>query len=128
KQQGFEATEQLLPLQLRGPGLGSLRATTDMSGRFRLFGLGSGRLVALRVSGPSVATATIIARTERGPQVPVFNLSGFIWPQPYGCFGADLAITTSAGRPIMGVVRDLKTGKPVAGAVVHSHRFAGSAL
>jgi RNA polymerase sigma factor (sigma-70 family) len=128
RDQQFEATHKLLPLAVQGKGLGRFSATTDDEGRFRLPGVGTGRLACLQLSGPGVATATILARTQAGPRVEVANLGAFLYPQPYGCFGADFTLAASAARPIVGVVRDRDTGRPVSEAVVQSHQFAGTAL
>jgi RNA polymerase sigma factor (sigma-70 family) len=127
RDQRFEATHKLLSLTLQGKGLGRLSATTtDARGNFRFAGIGSGRLACLQLSGPNMATATVLARTQAGPRVEVANLGSFLYPQPHGCYGADFALAASPARPIVGVVRDQDTGKPVAGAVVQSHQFAGT--
>jgi len=103
-----------------------LSATTDARGNFHFAGIGSGRLACLQLSGPNMATATVLARTQAGPRVEVANLGSFLYPQPHGCYGTDFAIVASLARPIVGVVRDQDTGKPVVGAVVQSHQFAGT--
>src|SRR5262249_43378526 len=126
--QQFEATHKLLPLGVQGKGLGRFSATTDREGRFRFRGIGAGRLVGLQLSGPGVAIATVLARTQAGPRVDVANLGNFLYPQPHGCFGADFALVTSPARPIVGVVRDRDTGRPIAGALVQTHKFAGTAI
>ena len=126
RDQQFEATNRLLPLTLRGKGLERFSATTDAEGRFRFTGIGAGRVACLKLSGPGVAAATVLARTQAGPRLDVADLANFIYPQPYGCCGADFSLAASPARPIVGVVRDQDTGRPVAGAVVQSQAFAGS--
>jgi hypothetical protein len=119
---------RLLPLALLGKGLARFATTTDGAGRFRLPGVGSGRVACLELSGPGLALTGVLARTEAGPRVDVANPGLFFHPQAHGCYGAEFALVASAARPVVGVVRDLETGRPVAGAVVQSHQFAGSAV
>jgi hypothetical protein len=109
---------------LTGPGLARFAATTDADGRFRLAGIGRGRLVALRVWGPNVEGVSVLARTAPGEKVGVKGLSKALHPNPQGCFGPEIALTVAPSRPIEGVVKDADTGKPVAGAVVESQMFA----
>jgi RNA polymerase sigma factor (sigma-70 family) len=125
RQKDFFAARQHLPRELGGDGLGRFAATTDKEGRFRLTGLGSNRVVGLRLGGPGLAAATIVARTQRGSRldVPLGNLAA---PDPHGCFGAEFTMSAGPARPIVGVVRDADTGRPIPGAVVQSHRFAGN--
>jgi hypothetical protein len=124
RKEDFGAALKHLPLQLSGAGLGRVAATTDRDGRFELDGLGANRVVSLRLAGPGLAAATVVARTQPGPRLDM-NLDGWFAPEPHGCFGADFAVTAAPGRPVVGVVRDIDTGRPVPGAVVQSHRFAG---
>ncbi len=102
-------------------------ATTDGEGRFHFAGIGRGRLVRLQVSGPNVALTTILARTAKGEKVSVNGLSrmGLCSPNPQGCFGNEIILSAPASRPIEGDVTDAESGKPVVGAVVQSHKFAG---
>jgi hypothetical protein len=58
----------------------------------------------------------------------VNSLGNFFWPQTLGCFGSEVVLPATPSRPIVGVVRDLDTGKLLAGAVVQSHQFAGSQI
>jgi hypothetical protein len=127
RNEDFGKARKHLPRELGGDGLGRFAATTDAEGRFKLTGIGDNRLVSLRLGGPGLAAATIVARTQRGPRLDV-NLGGWFAPDPHGCFGADFALSAGPARPIVGVVRDADTGRPVPGAVVQSHRFAGNAL
>jgi RNA polymerase sigma factor (sigma-70 family) len=124
RNEDFGATRKYLPRELGGDGLGRFAATTDKEGRFQLTGIGANRVVSLRLGGPGLAAATIIACTQRGSRLDM-NLPGWFGPDPHGCFGADFALSAAPARPIVGVVRDADTGQPVPGAVVQSHQFAG---
>ena len=59
----FGAARKHLPREFGGIGLARFAATTDREGRFELRGLGANRVVSLRLGGPGLAAATIIART-----------------------------------------------------------------
>jgi RNA polymerase sigma factor (sigma-70 family) len=124
RKEDFGAARKHLPRELGGDGLGRFAATTDREGRFTLRGIGANRVAALRLGGPGLAAATIVARTQRGPRLDT-DL-GWFAPDPHGCFGADFALTAAPARPIVGVVRDADTGRPVPGALVQSHAFAGN--
>jgi RNA polymerase sigma factor (sigma-70 family) len=125
RKEDFGAARKSLPRELGGDGLARLAVTTDKQGHFELRGLGAGRVVSLRLDGPGLAAATIVARTERGPRLDM-SLGSWFSPDPHGCFGADFAVSAAPARPIVGVVRDADTGRPIPGAIVQSHRFAGS--
>jgi RNA polymerase sigma factor (sigma-70 family) len=125
RREDFGAARKHLPRELGGAGLARFAATTDQQGRFALRGLGAHRVVSLRLGGPGLAAATIVARTERGPRLDLI-LGNWFFSDAHGCFGADFALSAGPARPIVGVVRDVDTGRPVPGAVVQSHRFAGS--
>jgi hypothetical protein len=126
RKEDFGTARKHLPRELGGDGLARFAATTDKEGRFTLPGIGANRVVALRLGGPGLAAATIVARTQRGPRLDT-DLSWFA-PDPHGCFGADFALTAAPARPIVGVVRDADTGRAVPGAVVQSHSFAGNRI
>jgi RNA polymerase sigma factor (sigma-70 family) len=127
RREDFGAAHKFLPRELGGDGLGRFAATTDRDGRFKLTGLGANRVVSLRLAGHGLAAATIVARTQRGSRLDV-NMSGWFHPDAHGCYGADFAVTAGTARPIIGVVRDADTGRPVPGALVWSHRFAGHSM
>ena len=41
-------------------------------------------------------------------------------------YGADFTYTAAPGRPVEGIIRDAKTGEPLAGVLVRSEHFAGA--
>jgi RNA polymerase sigma factor (sigma-70 family) len=90
------------------------RITVDDEGRFRLTGIGRGRVVQLDVEGPGIAwgflqVLTADARVDDSP------LGGGGGPKPYG---AKFEHRAPPGRTITGVVREKGTGKPLAGVGV----------
>ena len=111
---------------LAGPGLARFATTTDQDGRFRLPGIGRGRLATLQVWGPTVACTTVVARTGPGELVNVKGLESAFSPGTQGCFGSEFTLTLPPSRPVEGVVTDAETGQPLANAWVRSHRFAGT--
>jgi hypothetical protein len=123
----WQAKDALLDQHYWGAHVAALATTTDAKGQFHLTGIGRGRLVRLQVSGPNVACTTIVARTAKGEKLSVNGLSrmSLCSPNPQGSFGNEIVLTATASRPIEGEVTDAESGKPVAGAVVQSHRFAG---
>jgi RNA polymerase sigma factor (sigma-70 family) len=102
---------------LSGASLASLfpPVKTGPDGRFRINGIGRERVARLRVEGPTIATQQIQAMTRTAEKTR---------GAPHGAPFDLLAMPT---RPIVGVVRDKDTGKPIAGVTVRSSRIAGAA-
>jgi hypothetical protein len=105
-------------------------ATTDAAGRFRLTGVGRDRLVTLRLDGPAIASQDLHVLTRPGEPVTVTELEG---NREYGYpsitvtfYGAGFRHAALPARPIVGVVRDKDTNKPLAGASVRSYKLANS--
>lgn len=101
-------------------------ATTDADGRFRLEGLGAERVVELSLKGETIAYNLIEVVLRK---LEPFTASGY--PNHYGpgvqtIFGADFTYTAEPCRVVEGVVKDARTGEPLADAGVWSYRFAGS--
>jgi protocatechuate 3,4-dioxygenase beta subunit len=102
--------------------------TTDADGRFRLTGVGRDRVVRFQVQGPNIQWGPMraIAREMKAPveprkirfaEGPAFDV---VYPATY-----DHVFQPS--RLIRGVVRDKKTGRPVAGIAVHGYGTTDSA-
>ncbi|HZV05282.1 MAG TPA: sigma-70 family RNA polymerase sigma factor [Gemmataceae bacterium] len=122
-----QATYAHMNRNLAGSGMARFAATTDKDGRFRLTGIGRGRLAHLLISGSNAAYSYILVRTAPGEKVNVNGLSqAFCSPNAQGCFGNEIQLTVPPSRPIEGVVKDAETGKPVAGALIQSYKLAGS--
>jgi RNA polymerase sigma factor (sigma-70 family) len=100
--------------------------TTGTDGRFVITGIGRERVARLRIEGSAIATQALQVMTRPGdtlylpefkhqPKGPVVTYCG----SPF-----DLAVAPT--RPIVGVVRDKDTGKPLAGVTVESKLIAHS--
>jgi hypothetical protein len=93
-------------------------AVTDADGKFRLTGISGERLVGLRFEGPTIETTDVFAMTRPAPTI--------VPGDPYVRFGrsvfhgATFDHAAAPTRPIVGVVRDKDTGKPLAGVTVRA--------
>jgi RNA polymerase sigma factor (sigma-70 family) len=105
-----------------------LKATTDVGGRFRLTGIGRNRLVRAQLDGPTIASQDVRILTRPGPPIEATEFEGkpeYNDPRRVTTyFGADFRHVAAPTRPIVGVVRDQDTKKPLAGFSVRSLRLA----
>jgi hypothetical protein len=94
-------------------------AISDRNGRIKLTGIGRGRVAFVRLDGPGIESHMVWVMTAdhdtvRVPQHPEhFSLFA---DQPV--YGAKSDIAVAPCTPVEGVVKDLDTGKPIAGATV----------
>jgi RNA polymerase sigma factor (sigma-70 family) len=102
-------------------------AVTGPDGRFRLPGVGRERVAALRIEGPTIVVTELFAMTRPGSMIQAAS-----WNDPGSkketFVGSPFTHVAAPCRPIVGVVRDKDTGKPIPGAVVESYQIAGSRL
>jgi hypothetical protein len=99
-------------------------AVTGADGRFRLHGIGRERVVALRLQGPRIVATELFAMTRPGGTIRAARWRrGDITDETVFC-GAAFEHIAAPCRPIVGVVRDKDTGKPLPSAVVRSYLFA----
>jgi RNA polymerase sigma factor (sigma-70 family) len=114
-----------------GRDLGSLFAPvkTDADGRFEIKGVGRERLAELRFEAPAIATADVFAMTRPGQTL---RLPGYRQYLPRTTIltlhGNGFGHVAAPCKPIVGVVRDKDTGKPIPGAVVTSYERAGDPI
>jgi RNA polymerase sigma factor (sigma-70 family) len=92
---------------------------TGRDGRFRLMGIGRDRAAALLVDGETIDRTFAMVLTSNAP-----NLAHLRVPPEMrgdlGLFGPQLEIEAAPGRPIYGSAHDADTGRPFAGAHIHS--------
>jgi RNA polymerase sigma factor (sigma-70 family) len=99
--------------------------TTGADGRFTLKGIGHERIAAIRIEGPGIRSTIERVITRRDPtlRVPDFGPGSLSFPMTY--YGARFDHVAEPSRPVVGVVRDKDTGKPIAGAIVRNTRSLG---
>jgi RNA polymerase sigma factor (sigma-70 family) len=106
----------------------SPRVTTDAEGRFKLSGIGAERLVILRVEGPTIATQHLRVLTRAGEALTALRWEAdpqYNRPASYlTYYGANFRYPAAPTKPIVGVVHDADTKKPLVGVTVRSHKFA----
>ena len=117
-----------------GPHNGSLREmpfhlkrTTGADGRFRLDGVGRERVVMFTISGPAITVTRTFAMTKDVPLIRSSNIN-IIGPKTMTFHGARFDFVAAPCKPVVGVVRDLDTGKPLAGIRVNGMEYDGSNL
>jgi beta-lactamase regulating signal transducer with metallopeptidase domain/protocatechuate 3,4-dioxygenase beta subunit len=102
----------------------ALNVTTDADGRFRLTGIGRNRLVWAQVDGPVIASQYLNVLTRLGKAIEVTQYKGHqLGVTTY--YGAEFRYVAAPTKPVVGVVRDKSTGKPLAGVTVESNKLAG---
>jgi RNA polymerase sigma factor (sigma-70 family) len=101
-----------------------LQVTTDADGRFRLAGIGPNRLVEAQLDGPTVTSEHLHMLTRSGEAITITEYEG---NPEYGdprrvatYYGASFRHVAAPTKPIVGVVRDKDTKKPLAGVTVRS--------
>jgi len=106
----------------------SPKVTTDDEGRFRLTGIGRNRLVAAQLDGPGIVSQQLHVLTRPGKTIEVPENKGNpddgeprIVTTYYGASFQHVAAPT---KPIVGVVRDKDTKKPLAGITIRSYMLA----
>jgi RNA polymerase sigma factor (sigma-70 family) len=106
--------------------------TTDAEGRFRLTGVGRDRLVRVQLDGPDIASQPLCILTRPGKAIAVTEFRG---RPEYGeqavlttYYGASFRHVAAPDRPVVGVVRDRDTKKPLAGFSIRSLKLANHPL
>jgi hypothetical protein len=104
---------------------------TDANGRFRLAGIGRDRLVTVRISGPTIATQDLHILTRPGTPIEVPETTFYPDGRPSSFttyYGAGLRHVAAPTKPVVGVLRDKDTRRPLAGVTIRSYRLANNPL
>ncbi|WP_145112616.1 carboxypeptidase regulatory-like domain-containing protein [Botrimarina mediterranea] len=108
----------------QAPGTLARPIVTGADGAFVIKGVGSERVVRATLEGPTIAfTQLTIATREMTPVVAVDGMPDPDWSREHTVYGAECQVVVAATQPIEGVVRDAKTGEPLAGVAVESYRM-----
>jgi RNA polymerase sigma factor (sigma-70 family) len=105
----------------------SPQVTTDAEGRFRLTGIGRNRLVIASVEGPTIASQYLRILTRPGETIQVLKT---LRQPEYGqprlvrtYYGAVFRHVAEPTKPIVGVVRDKDTQKPLVGVTIQGYNM-----
>jgi RNA polymerase sigma factor (sigma-70 family) len=91
---------------------------TGADGKFRLTGIGGERVVGLRFEGPTIETNEVYALTRPLPTIARPNWEGMPEYGEHVYHGHTFDHAAAPTRPVVGVVRDKDTSKPLAGVTV----------
>jgi RNA polymerase sigma factor (sigma-70 family) len=126
---GYPVENKLL-IRLQNPAIARMfaAASTDAAGRFQMKGIGRERIAVVEISGPTIETR--LARVMTRPGEPIQRLEWNDYPHSgrLTYYGASFNHVAAPTTPIVGVVRDKDTQKPLAGAIVTSWKLAGDDL
>jgi RNA polymerase sigma factor (sigma-70 family) len=104
-----------------------LTAYTDSTGHVRIPGLGAKRVALLQLEGASVVTQQLSVVTRPGELFEVTQRESNPQQHEPGestvYHGASFRLAAAPCKPIVGVVRDKDTGKPLAGFEVRAHGY-----
>jgi RNA polymerase sigma factor (sigma-70 family) len=116
-------------MSLWSPAYGALipPVTTAADGTFTIHGVGRERLVSLRIDGPTIVTQKIKAmtRSQETIRVPADKPVAGRSATYSGHYAAAFDLIVPPTKPVVGVVRDKATGKPLAGVTVHTRVTRG---
>ena len=115
---------------MNGPQVRSLvkQATTDQQGKFRMPGIGNGRIAELLVEGPGIASEKIFARTEPGAEIQLKQSKRSPDLGDYTYYANEFAYIAGPSTAITGIVRDQETKSPLAGVTIKSQSRHGEAI
>ena len=129
-QADFYSVRQKTPRSINGPQLRSLitPAVSDTEGKFKINGIGNGRIAQLLVEGSGITTEKIYVRTEKGEAVKLKAQLSMPQLKDLTYHPNDFTLIAAPTAEIRGVVEDAKTGKPIVGATIKSQSRHGEAI
>src|SRR5262249_14211496 len=115
---------------LWSPAYGALipPVTTGADGTFTIKGVGREHLVGLRIDGPTIVTRQIKAMTQPRETIRRFQDKSAMDERSatyFGHYGPTFDLVIPPTKPVVGMVRDKATGKPLAGVTVHTYLISG---
>ncbi len=110
-------------ISAEGSGL-TATFTSDAEGRFSIRGIGRERVIELEIAGPTVQTKQICVLTRTvnpfqvnaGPGSPDWGITLY--------YGARFTHAAAPTKPVIGLVKDRDTGRPLAGVRIACNRTA----
>ncbi|SRR5579883_1083038 len=99
--------------------------TTGADGRFVIKGIGRERIVQLRIEGPTIATQEVDVMTRAIETIQRPQAQDQPKETMVTYHGANCEFLAAPSRPVVGIVRDKGTGKPLAGAIVEGDTSVG---
>jgi RNA polymerase sigma factor (sigma-70 family) len=107
--------------------LAPLAATSDADGRFKLTGVGRGRIAELFLSGPNIATTE--AEVFSLPEAELrLKDTGRMSAEQVVVHAPRFQVAVQPGRRVAGVARDADTGKPIAGIEIKAAVYDENSL
>jgi RNA polymerase sigma factor (sigma-70 family) len=107
--------------------IGPSKVTTDGQGRFRLTGIGRNRLVQVQLEGTGLATLDLQILTRPEKTIKAIEDEEHGVPLTFAIYyGANFRHVAIPTRPVVGVVRDKDTKKPLQGAIIVSSNHFSS--
>ncbi len=121
----WEATNKHLPNTIRQfPQVFQKGIKTDAEGYFSISGFGQERAIVVVIEGPTVAyTRAVIVTRKMEPIVANDGIPNPDWNRQQTIHGANCVVTVPPSQPITGIVKDAKTGEPMAGVAIESYRM-----
>ncbi len=102
----------------------SFEAVTDAEGRFRLAGIGRNRVVSAQLDGPTIVSEHLQILTRLGEAISLRKERQGEPAVVTTYYGSSFRHMAAPSKPIVGVVRDKATKRPLAGITIASHTFA----
>ena len=114
------------PLRIGNPTMPK-DAVTDAQGKFTISGVGKDQFAFLVVRGDEIATTTIQTIARKMNPI-IANPSTWNAMHTPTHFGSEFTFVSEPTRPVVGVVKDKDTGKPIAGARVQLNNYANHSM
>ncbi|HEY7155791.1 MAG TPA: carboxypeptidase-like regulatory domain-containing protein, partial [Gemmataceae bacterium] len=101
---------------------------TGADGRFEMKGIGRERVAFLRIEGPTISTQEVRAMTRAREAIRLPGQKDFPKRETVTYHAAAFEILAAPTRPIVGVVRDKDTGKPLAGVTIEKNCLGANGM